>query len=47
MPVYFLVIGGPNFMENREHTAFKRLGETGREITTKVKPKAVIVISAH
>lgn len=34
-------------MENREHPAFKKLGETGREITTKVKPKAVVVISAH
>lgn len=46
-PVYFLGIGGPNFMENREHPAFKKLEETGREITTKVKPKAVVVISAH
>lgn len=46
-PVYFLGIGGPNFMENREHPAFKKLGETGLEITTKVKPKAVVVISAH
>ncbi len=41
-PVYFLGIGGPNFMENRNHPAFKKLGET-----TKVKPKAVVVFSAH
>lgn len=46
-PAYFLGIGGPNFMENREHPAFKKLGETGREITTKVRPRAVVVISAH
>lgn len=46
-PVYFLGIGGPNFMENREHPAFKKLGETGREITSQVQPKAVVVISAH
>ena len=47
MPVYFLGIGGPNFMEAKEHPAFLKLGETGREITTKVKPKAVVVFSAH
>jgi aromatic ring-opening dioxygenase catalytic subunit (LigB family) len=47
MPVYFLGIGGPNFMEAKDHPAFFKLGETGREITTKVKPKAVVVFSAH
>ncbi|KAF2147994.1 putative aromatic ring-opening dioxygenase LigB subunit [Myriangium duriaei CBS 260.36] len=46
-PVYFLGIGGPNFMENRTHPAFLKLGETGREITQKVRPKAIVVISAH
>lgn len=46
-PVYFLGIGGPNFMENQSHPAFVKLTEIGREITTKVKPKAVIVFSAH
>ena len=46
-PVYFLGIGGPNFMEDQDHPAFLKLGETGREITTKVKPKAVVVFSAH
>jgi 4,5-DOPA dioxygenase extradiol len=46
-PVYFLGIGGPNFMENTEHPAYAKLAEVGREITTKVKPKAVVVFSAH
>ncbi|KAF7196678.1 4,5-DOPA dioxygenase extradiol [Pseudocercospora fuligena] len=46
-PVYFLSIGGPNFMEQTDHPAFHKLGEVGREITTKVQPKAVVVISAH
>ncbi|ORY56610.1 putative aromatic ring-opening dioxygenase LigB subunit [Pseudomassariella vexata] len=47
MPVYFLGIGGPNFMEATDHPAYAKLGEVGREITTKVKPKAVVVFSAH
>ncbi|KAI0411566.1 Extradiol aromatic ring-opening dioxygenase [Xylaria grammica] len=47
MPVYFLGIGGPNFLENTEHPAYFKLAETGAEITTKVKPKAVVVFSAH
>jgi 4,5-DOPA dioxygenase extradiol len=47
MPVYFLSIGGPNFMENTEHPAYAKLGEVGKEITTKVKPKAIVVFSAH
>ena len=34
-------------MEAQDHPAFLKLGETGREITTKVKPKAVVVFSAH
>jgi 4,5-DOPA dioxygenase extradiol len=46
-PVYFLGIGGPNFMENTTHSAYSRLAEIGREITFKVKPRAVVVISAH
>ncbi|ROV89848.1 hypothetical protein VMCG_09492 [Cytospora schulzeri] len=46
-PVYFLGIGGPNFMENTAHPAYSKLGEVGKEITTKVKPKAVLVVSAH
>lgn len=46
-PVYFLGIGGPNFMEDTEHPAYAKLAEVGRDITTKVKPKAVVVFSAH
>jgi 4,5-DOPA dioxygenase extradiol len=46
-PVYFLGIGGPNFMEDTSHPAFAKLTAVGREITTKVKPKAVVVFSAH
>lgn len=47
MPVYFLGIGGPNFLENTKHPAYARLAEVGREITAVVKPKAVVVFSAH
>ena len=46
-PAYFLGIGGPNSMENTNHPAYAKLEEVGREITTKVKPKAVVVFSAH
>ena len=34
-------------MENTKHPAYASLAAVGREITTKVKPKAVVVISAH
>ena len=47
MPVFFLGIGGPNFMENTEHPAYAKLTEVGQYITTQVKPKAVVVFSAH
>ncbi|RSL69275.1 hypothetical protein CEP53_002305 [Fusarium sp. AF-6] len=46
-PVYFVGIGGPNFMEETDHPAYSQLVAVGREITTKVKPKAVVVFSAH
>jgi 4,5-DOPA dioxygenase extradiol len=46
-PVYFLSIGGPNFMESTNHPAYAKMAEVGREITTKVKPKAIVVFSAH
>lgn len=46
-PVYFMGIGGPNFMEDTRHPAYAQLAAIGREITTKVKPKAVVVFSAH
>lgn len=29
------------------HPAYKKLGSIGKEITTKVKPDAVVVFSAH
>ncbi|KAL2830301.1 Extradiol ring-cleavage dioxygenase, class III enzyme, subunit B [Aspergillus cavernicola] len=46
-PVYFLSHGGPNIMYDLEHPAYKELTKIGREITTKVKPRAVVVFSAH
>lgn len=47
MPVYFLGIGGPNFIENTDHPAYSQLESIGLDITTNVKPKAVVVFSAH
>ncbi|KAI9804990.1 MAG: hypothetical protein M1833_006293 [Piccolia ochrophora] len=46
-PIYFIGHGGPNLMFDDHHPAFKKLEEIGKEITTKVKPKAVVVVSAH
>ncbi|KAJ5203768.1 uncharacterized protein N7498_004647 [Penicillium cinerascens] len=46
-PVYFLSHGGPNVMYDVEHPAYRKLGDIGREITTMVKPRAVVVFSAH
>ncbi|KAJ5952959.1 Extradiol ring-cleavage dioxygenase class III enzyme subunit B [Penicillium vulpinum] len=46
-PIYFFSHGGPNIMYDLDHPAYRKLGEIGREITTKVKPKAVVVFSAH
>jgi 4,5-DOPA dioxygenase extradiol len=37
----------PNIMFDTEHPAHKKLQEIGKEITTVVKPKAVVVFSAH
>ncbi|GAB7352602.1 hypothetical protein MBLNU459_g2982t1 [Dothideomycetes sp. NU459] len=34
-------------MEDTQHPAYAKLQEIGREITQKVKPKAVVVFSAH
>ena len=34
-------------MYDTEHPAHSKLQEIGKEITTKVKPKAVVVFSAH
>lgn len=46
-PVYFLSIGGPNTMDATEHPAYAKLTAVGHEITTLVKPKAIVVISGH
>ncbi|KAJ5663209.1 hypothetical protein N7507_003940 [Penicillium longicatenatum] len=46
-PVYFLSHGGPSVMYDVDHPAYLKLGQIGREITTKVKPRAVVVFSAH
>ncbi|KAF2135218.1 uncharacterized protein K452DRAFT_239772 [Aplosporella prunicola CBS 121167] len=46
-PVYFLSHGGPNIMEEPDHPAYKKLQDIGKEITSKVKPKAVVIFSAH
>ena len=46
-PVYFLGIGGSNSMENTNHPSYAKLTEVGKEITQIVKPKAVVVFSAH
>jgi 4,5-DOPA dioxygenase extradiol len=46
-PVYFLGIGEPNFIENQDHPAFAKLAAVGQEITTQVKPKAIVIFSAH
>ncbi|KAL4958171.1 Extradiol ring-cleavage dioxygenase, class III enzyme, subunit B [Aspergillus filifer] len=46
-PVYFLSHGGPTIMFDVDHPAHKELGRIGREITAKVKPRAVVVFSAH
>ncbi|CUS09355.1 unnamed protein product [Tuber aestivum] len=37
----------PNIMYQVEHPAFHQFQKIGKEITTKVKPKAVVVFSAH
>ena len=44
-PVYFISHGGPNVMEETSHPAYAQLQQIGREITQKVKPKAIIVSS--
>lgn len=46
-PVYFVSHGGPMTMYETEHPVYPRLQALGREITGKVKPKAIVVFSAH
>jgi 4,5-DOPA dioxygenase extradiol len=46
-PVYFVSHGGPNVMFETEHPVYPQLQKIGREITQKIKPRAVVVFSAH
>ncbi|KAJ4386666.1 hypothetical protein N0V93_009564 [Gnomoniopsis smithogilvyi] len=46
-PVYFFSHGGPDVMYNKEHEVYAVLQNIGKEITQKVKPRAVVVFSAH
>lgn len=46
-PVYFIGQRGPNLPEDTLHPAYGELQEFSKEITTKVRPKAVVVISSH
>ncbi|KAG8406744.1 hypothetical protein J3458_021075 [Metarhizium acridum] len=46
-PVYFFSHGGPTVQYDTKHAAYPVLQQIGREITQKVKPKAVVVFSAH
>lgn len=34
-------------MYDVDHPAYRKLGQIGREITDKVRPRAVVVFSAH
>ncbi|KAF5024107.1 hypothetical protein F66182_3851 [Fusarium sp. NRRL 66182] len=46
-PVYFFSHGGPDVQYNTDHPVYPILQQTGKEITQNVKPKAVVVFSAH
>jgi 4,5-DOPA dioxygenase extradiol len=46
-PVYFVSHGGPNTMFEKAHPVFPKLQAMGKEIAEKVKPKAIVVFSAH
>lgn len=46
-PVYFFSHGGPDVMYKKDHEVYPILQNIGKEITQKVKPKAVVVFSAH
>ncbi|KAI0883803.1 LigB-domain-containing protein [Annulohypoxylon maeteangense] len=47
IPVYFFSHGGPTVQYETEHPAYPILQNIGKEITEKVKPKAVVVFSGH
>ncbi|KAI0393058.1 Extradiol ring-cleavage dioxygenase, class III enzyme, subunit B [Xylariaceae sp. FL0594] len=46
-PVYFMSHGGPSTMFDTKHPVYPVLQKLGQEITQKVKPKAIVVFSAH
>ncbi|KAK4916197.1 hypothetical protein LTR66_017035 [Elasticomyces elasticus] len=46
-PVYFVSHGSPSTMYDTTHPAYSKMQDLGREITTSVKPAAVVVFSAH
>ncbi|KAI1080558.1 LigB-domain-containing protein [Whalleya microplaca] len=46
-PVYFFSHGGPDVMYNTKHPVYPVLQNIGKEITEKVKPKAIVVFSGH
>jgi 4,5-DOPA dioxygenase extradiol len=46
-PVYFISHGGPNLFEDYTHPAYAKLQQIGLEITQQVRPKAILVLSAH
>lgn len=37
----------PNLLEEPDHPAYRKLQEIGKEVTSIVKPKAVVIFSAH
>jgi 4,5-DOPA dioxygenase extradiol len=37
----------PNIMYEKDHPVYPTLQKIGKEITQKVKPKAIVVFSAH
>ncbi|KAK5130598.1 hypothetical protein LTR08_001917 [Meristemomyces frigidus] len=46
-PTYFLSHGGPTIFEDVQHPVYAKLQSIGREITEQVRPKAIVVFSAH
>jgi 4,5-DOPA dioxygenase extradiol len=46
-PVYFVSHGGPSTMFDTTHPVYPRLQSLGREIKDVVKPRAILVVSAH
>ncbi|OQO02283.1 hypothetical protein B0A48_11837 [Cryoendolithus antarcticus] len=46
-PVLFLSHGGPNLFEDTKHPAYAQLQKLGHQVTHQIKPKAIVVISAH